>query len=319
MPDYEIFDDKTPVVLPFILSHLESHRTTYPGKPFFIGLNGVQGAGKTVLVSSLQHTLSSSPHNLSTCVFSLDDLYLTHADQVALANANPENPLLQHRGQPGTHDTPFALSIFQSLSQNEPTKIPKYNKSLFSGQGDRSPPSEWTSVNTDPSNPISVVIFEGWCVGFQPLSSSHLSTKHNQALSDLQSPNSTYQGRLAHNTLSSVTTINNSLTHYAELWKYFNVFTHIDALDPLYVYEWRLEQEATTKRERGAGMTDEEVKRFVDGYYPSYELYTERLRRGVFRPEEEGNEKEEEERDWKGRQLRLVVGKDRKVREVIKI
>ena len=37
--------------------------------------------------------------------------------------------------------------------------------------------------------------------------------------------------------------------------------------------------------------------------YPAYELYTDVLRQGIF-PEE------------KGKQLRLVVGKDRKVQEV---
>lgn len=43
--------------------------------------------------------------------------------------------------------------------------------------------------------------------------------------------------------------------------------------------------------------------------YPSYELYTENLRKGVFAPTEEN----------KGRQLRLVVDKDRKVCDVVRI
>ena len=74
---------------------------------------------------------------------------------------------------------------------------------------------------------------------------------------------------------------------------------------------------------KGSGMTDEQVKTFVDGCryrpfavmmrvlmsrldYPSYELYTEQLRKGVF----EGQT---------GKQLRLIIGKDRKVKEVMKI
>ena len=52
-------------------------------------------------------------------------------------------------------------------------------------------------------------------------------------------------------------------------------------------------------------MTDEQVKEFVDGYYPAYELFTETLREGVF--------------EDKGRQLRLVVGQDRKVVKVERI
>ena len=306
----EIFDDKSPHVVPFILSHLQHHSQT---NPFFIGLNGVQGAGKTVLTSTLYTTLTSPPHNLNTVVFSLDDLYLTHADQLALAKANPENPLLQHRGQPGTHDIQLLLQIFQALKEGRRTKIPKYNKSLFNGQGDRSPESEWTVVNEDPSNPVRVILFEGWSVGFHPISSADLSSKHESAVQALNNNSSTYSGRLGHNTLSSVETINDSLKQYSKLWSYFNVFVHIDAFDPLYVYKWRLEQEATTKRERGGGMSDTEVRNFVDGYYPSYELYTETLRRGVFAPNDGA--------DWKGdgRQLKLTVGEDRKVLEAAKI
>ena len=306
----QITDDKSPNVVPFILSHLQDHPKN---TPFFIGLNGVQGAGKTVLTSTLHTTLTSPPHNLNTVVFSLDDLYLNHSDQGFLAEANPDNPLLQHRGQPGTHDIPLLLQIFQSLKEGRPTKIPVYNKSLFAGRGDRCPESDWTSVNQDTSNPVRVILFEGWCVGFQPISSSSLSSQHESAVQALNANESTYSGRLGHNNLQSVTTINESLKQYSKLWSYFNVFIHIDAADPLFVYKWRLEQEATTKREKGSGMSDEEVNNFVNGYYPSYELYTETLRRGVFAPNN-GTE-------WKGdgKQLRLIVGEDRKVKEVVKI
>jgi hypothetical protein len=96
----EIIDDKSPHCIPFILSHLSSHQTAHPGKPFFIGLNGVQGAGKTTLVSTLASTLREK-EGLETLVTSIDDLYLTHDDQVALAKEHADNPLVQHRGEPG--------------------------------------------------------------------------------------------------------------------------------------------------------------------------------------------------------------------------
>lgn len=54
---------------------------------------------------------------------------------------------------------------------------------------------------------------------------------------------------------------------------------------------------------KGTGMSKEQVVEFVNGYYPCYELYTDVLRRGIF-----GGEG--------GQQLRLVVGKDRKVIQV---
>jgi D-glycerate 3-kinase len=72
---------------------------------------------------------------------------------------------------------------------------------------------------------------------------------------------------------------------------------------------------------KGTGMTEEQVNNFVNGCkkqrsfeatpiltmvdYPAYELYTDVLRDGIY-PE-------------KGRQLRLMVGKDRRVKEVIRL
>jgi len=53
----EIQDDKAQYCIPFILERLEAHRRQHEGEenvpPFFLGLNGVQGAGKTVLVNLL--------------------------------------------------------------------------------------------------------------------------------------------------------------------------------------------------------------------------------------------------------------------------
>lgn len=54
----EIVDDKSQYCIPFLLErlrvHAERHRQpdgSANAPPFFLGLNGVQGAGKTVLVS----------------------------------------------------------------------------------------------------------------------------------------------------------------------------------------------------------------------------------------------------------------------------
>jgi D-glycerate 3-kinase len=90
-------DDKSPHCIPFILSRL---RAQNPNSPFFIGLNGVQGAGKTTLVKALSETLRDKEH-LETLVCSIDDLYLKHEDQVELASSHAGNPLVQHRGEPG--------------------------------------------------------------------------------------------------------------------------------------------------------------------------------------------------------------------------
>ncbi len=114
-----------------------------------------------------------------------------------------------------------------------------------------------------------------------------------------------YNGRLGYNTFQSISDINTALKQYNQITDQFDAFIHIDAQDPQYVYKWRLQQEEGLRAKKGTGMTDEQVKHFVDGYYPAYELFTETLRKGVF--------------EDKGRQLRIVVGQDRKVVSVEKI
>lgn len=51
----EFIDDKSEHCIPFLLERLKIHQERHAGcsdpPPFFLGLNGVQGAGKTTLVS----------------------------------------------------------------------------------------------------------------------------------------------------------------------------------------------------------------------------------------------------------------------------
>lgn len=98
-------DDKSPICTPFILNRLKlhqqqqspSHNESPP--PLIIGLNGIQGVGKSTLVVPLAAALEKE--GIPTLVCSIDDFYLTHEDQVTLARANPENALWQVRGEPG--------------------------------------------------------------------------------------------------------------------------------------------------------------------------------------------------------------------------
>jgi D-glycerate 3-kinase len=152
---------RTPLLSTFLLPLLSRH----PQRPFILGISGPQGAGKTTTVSTFAEHLRSE-HNLSVAVLSVDDLYLTHSDQLALAQRHPENPLLSHRGEPGTHDISLGLETFAALRRNRDViKFPVYDKSRFNGQGDRLSPEEWPSVTP----PVDVLLFEGWCVGFRAI------------------------------------------------------------------------------------------------------------------------------------------------------
>ena len=102
-----------------------------------------------------------------------------------------------------------------------------------------------------------------------------------------------------------ISVVNAALRKYDEITNQLDALIHIDTADPKLVYDWRLEQEQALRKSKGTGMTDDQLVTFIDGYYPSYELYTDGLRNGVMkRP---------------AQQLRIVVGKDRMVQEILQI
>ena len=136
--------------------------------PVVIGLSCVQGGGKTTLMNVLQHLLRTK-QSLNCVAVSIDDFYLTHADQCTLARKHADNALLQVRGTFGTHDTGLALSTLQALNQTSeldrdpqctlsPVLVPVYDKSAHHGQGDRADKCRWRAVE----GAVDVVLFEGW-------------------------------------------------------------------------------------------------------------------------------------------------------------
>ena len=254
-------------------------------------------------MTTLAEKLGQPPHSLPTVVLSIDDLYLPRRAQSELAATYATNPLVQHRGQPATHDIALGLSVFSRIREGKETRIPSYDKSAYGGQGDRTSEDKWNVVNKTGTSRTKVTIFEGWCVGFRALREDALQRKWETALEKRMSGD--YQGRLGWVVSEDVRFVNESLKEYDKLTDQLDAVIHLDAENPLFVYQWRLDQERDLRALKGSGMTDEQVKSFVDGYYPAYELYTERLRVGVLK--------------CKGKQLRLVLGKDRKVKTVLRI
>lgn len=288
---------RSPVLERLQAHQLQQHqqaatRTTEAARPFIIGLNGVQGVGKTTLVRALAEILQQR-ERLQTLVVSIDDFYLCHRDQLDLAAAHPDNALVQVRGEPGTHDIALLHDVFGSLCRGEPTLIPQYDKAAFGGLGDRLPREEWIPVNQEGQAKVQVVLLEGWCVGFRSIAPEVIEAKW-------KGPSRT----LHLHKLEDLNFINDQLRGYDMVTNLFNAFVHIDAEDTQYVYDWRLQQEHQLNHERGMGMTDEQVVRFVDAYYPAYELFSDGVRSGILP-------------DRPKCQLRLVVGKDRMVTDTI--
>ena len=157
-------------------------------------------------------------------------------------------------------------------------------------------------VNQAGRPPIEVVLFEGWCVGFRALSGQEIGEKWETAVRQEQEGN--YQGRLGKIKFEDVKFINEALKSYDQLTVQLDALIHLDAADPRFAYRWREEQERKMRETKGTGMTDEQVRHFVDGYYPAYELFTERLRAGILNGS-------------RGSQLRLIIDEDRQIKEII--
>ena len=66
------FDDKSAYCIPFILErlkiHQEQHAAEAEAPPFFIGMNGVQGAGKTTLVRYVMPVHDYSADLITGCI-----------------------------------------------------------------------------------------------------------------------------------------------------------------------------------------------------------------------------------------------------------
>lgn len=233
------------------------------------------GSGKSHLASALAVALSEN-HSYNTIEVSLDDFYLTHDEQKSIHTQNPSNSLFKARGQPGTHDSVLLKSFFNQFSDPSAKKIwvPSFDKSLFQGEGDRLPRSEWRTIFCH--CPIDVVIFEGWCVGFQPCLEIEVERKRGEALqirhlnesakSITDFPESQFSTTtLGDHELVDLLHVNDYLRKYSEDFmgpQHFDFMVHLDTNDLVNVYTWRIQQEHALHIKKGTGMTDEEVVKF---------------------------------------------------------
>ncbi|KAF9565602.1 P-loop containing nucleoside triphosphate hydrolase protein [Agrocybe pediades] len=256
----------------YILDHLGEQR------PLFVALQGPQGSGKSYVSAHLQAHLQSAPHALRVAVLSIDDIYLPHETLISLAAADPHNPLWQGRGQPGTHDVKLGTDVLSALkSGNSSIELPRFDKSLFAGRGDRLPMDGSGVIITQPPR-LDVVIFEGWCVGFQPITEDELAERWNGIWKSEREKLGLGENQMGRK--ADIQAINDALRDYLRLWDFFDIFVQpVPPSSPelsqyAVVYKWRLEQEHHMKALNGGrGMSDEAVKSFVDRYIPGYVFF----------------------------------------------
>ncbi|KAJ6593521.1 P-loop containing nucleoside triphosphate hydrolase protein [Mycena capillaripes] len=276
-------------------------------RPLFLALQGPQGSGKSYLSALLVDKLRS--RSLNVALLSLDDIYLPHAELKSLSETHPDNTLWRGRGQPGTHDVRLGLEVLSHLKEGKPVEVPRFEKSLFGGEGDRLPAGSEGAVVVNP--PVDVVLLEGWCVGFYPVSPDELDARWDGAWAEERQ-------RLAMGELvrkEDVRDVNETLKNYIPLWGFFDTFVQLQPSpsarnSPLsVVYKWRLEQEHHMKaRNGGQGMSDAGVKAFVDRYIPGYVFFGDGPTAGF----------DSQKPRWIGNSLRIriddnrvVVGTDR--------
>ena len=212
-------------------------------QPLIQGFLGGQGTGKTTLTAIL--TLILSHLGYQTVSLSLDDLYLTYADRQLLQS---QDPRLARRGPPGTHDLKLGLQVLTQLKQNNQTvDIPRFDKSLWNGAGDR---TQSEAILT-----ADIVLFEGWFVGARPINSALFKTAPAPILTELDR--------------AFAQDMNARLRDYLPLWQ------QIDRLIVLYVSDyqlskqWRKQAEHQMIAQGKPGMSDAEIDEFVEYFWRS--------------------------------------------------
>ncbi|KAI0790590.1 P-loop containing nucleoside triphosphate hydrolase protein [Abortiporus biennis] len=307
-------------MLKHVLEQLSQHRSQYPPDiksvpPLSVGVQGPQGSGKTYSTHHLHKALSASPYHLKVVVISIDDLYLPHKGLVSLAQSYPQNALWKGRGQPGTHDIELGTEILMELERiNEHStgtddvevRLPLFDKSLHFGEGDRV-----EGGGAIIKGPVDVVVLEGWCVGFYPISTDEIDERWEKPVSGLGDNFFERRGFRK----EDVEAVNKKLEEYLVWWNFLDVFIQITPEEShpyIHIYKWRLQQEHHMKSLNGGrGMTDDQIESFIDRYIPGYVFFGDGVTQGRL--------SEDESRQyppWKGRGLRIEINEDREIVEV---
>ncbi|MFB2881168.1 glycerate kinase [Floridanema aerugineum] len=212
-------------------------------RPLIQGILGGQGTGKTTLAAIL--TLILKHLRLETISISIDDLYKTYAERQELQQ---QDPRLIWRGPPGTHDVELGIKVLTQLRQQKtPVEIPRFDKSLWQGAGDRTTPEIVEKAD--------IVLFEGWFVGVRPIDPTTFDSAPEPIV-----------------TLSDRTfarDINFKLQEYVPLWQLLDRLIVLYPVDYRLSLQWRKQAEQEMIASGKTGMTNEVIEQFVAYFWRS--------------------------------------------------
>lgn len=215
------------------------------GRPVIQGVLGGQGTGKTTLATVLTHLLTHMGYRV--CGFSIDDIYKTHHDRQQLMATDPR---LHWRGPPGTHDVELGLQVLRQIKQAEqssPIAIPRFDKSLHNGSGDRIAPEYIEGAD--------IVLFEGWFVGARPIDPATFDTAPPPINTDADR--------------QFARDINTRLVEYIPLWEELDGLMVLHPTDYHLSQQWRQQAEDKMKATGKPGMSDKEIRAFVEYFWRS--------------------------------------------------
>ena len=220
-------------------------------KPYFVGLAGGQGTGKTT-ISSIIKIILEKYFKLKVFKISIDDFYKTRKERIALSKK--VHPMLLTRGVPGTHDINMMLDFFKKSKAKKfkSMKLPNFNKAI----DDRFPKNKWNTINKRPD----VIIFEGWCVGARAETNKTLK----KSINSMEKAND--------HKLVWRKYVNQQLkTKYKKLYSQLNCMIYLKAKNFSLLQKWRLKQEhklwlKTKKKASHKIMSKGDVINFMQTY-----------------------------------------------------
>ena len=231
-------------------------------KPYYIGLAGGQGTGKTT-ISSILKIILINYFKLNVFKISIDDFYKTRKDRINLSKRI--HPMLLTRGVPGTHDIKMMLDFFKNSKKKKfkKMKLPLFDKSI----DDRLPKKKWYEIKKRPD----VIILEGWCVGAKAQTNQEIKKSMN-------SMEKTMDKQLKWRKFVNY----NLQTSYKKLFKQLDTLLYLKASNFNQLRKWRLKQEKKlkiqTKNKKNLKIMD---KKDVISFMQTYQRITENMFKNV--------------------------------------